>query len=168
MKRRNFLLMGTLLTSGLYFSVKYVQLNDKSLETVQPIIHAVQMHLFPQNSTLPSASSVWATTYLLNAISHHSYDRKRKRFIILGALLLQEQISQDITELSTIKMESVLRQYEKSNYGKQWLHSIMELTLEVLLGDPIYGQETIPHGWKALSVNGGVPRPQKRYIYESV
>lgn len=160
--------MGTLLTSGLYFSVRCRNLNEKSLEKVEPIIYAVQMHLFPQTSTLPSASSVGATTYLLNAISHHSYDGKRKRFIILGALLLQEQISQDITELNCIEMESALRQYEKSNYGKQWLHSIMELTLEALFGDPIYRKRTTSYGWKVLSVNGGMPRPQKRYIYESV
>lgn len=60
--------------------------------------------------------------------------------------------------------EYALRRYEKKAYGRSWLSYIMTLTLEGMLSDPIYGSNINEEAWKALNVEGGFPRPKKKYL----
>jgi len=163
MKRRFFLsICGVGATSMLLAT-------DSSSQRVIPkdlldIIQKVQQHMFPKDTQLPSADSFGATQFLIGTLSHHTFDRDIRKFVIKGAKKLQDRESGRFMTYNHIETEEALRSYEESSYGSSWLSCIMVLSLEALLSDPIYGGNKREAGWKALSTRGGDPRPTYRYI----
>ena len=164
MQRRNFLILGTLVGLSPYAVSKTVFLEDKTVKEVEKTIQAVQEHLFPEGSKIPSARSMRVTQYLFDAIGHESYDKDIRAFVIEGAKELEIREKGRFVSLSRVKKEYALRSYEKTNYGSNWLGRIMTLTMEGMFGDPVYGSNTKESGWKALNAYGGQPRPKTRYI----
>jgi hypothetical protein len=164
MQRRNFLILGTLVGLSPYAVSKTVFLEDKTIKEVEQTIRAVQEHLFPEGSQIPSARSMYATQYLFDAIGHESYDKDIRAFVIEGAKELEIREKGRFVSLSRMEKERALRSYEETNYGSNWLGRIMTLTMEGMFGDPIYGSNVKESGWKALNAYGGQPRPKTRYI----
>jgi len=164
MQRRDFLILGSLVGLSPYAVSKMVRLEDKTIKEVEKTIQAVQEHLFPEGSKIPSARSMHATQYLFDAIGHESYDKDIREFVIEGARELKVREKGRFVSLSAAEKEKALRSYEETNYGSNWLGRIMTLTMEGMFGDPIYGSNTKEFGWKALHSYGGQPRPKTRYI----
>jgi hypothetical protein len=164
MQRRNFLILGSLVGLSPYAVGKTTHLTDKTVKEVKKTIQAVQEHFFPEGSKIPSARSMYSTQYLLDAITHESYDKDIRAFVIEGAKELELREKDQFTSLSYKEKERALRSYEETNYGSNWLGRIMTLTMEGMFGDPIYGSNTKESGWKALHTKGGNPRPKTRYI----
>ncbi len=166
MKRRNFLILGSVL--GLSSSLMGKNNNNvvfsKSLRSVEKTIQSVQQHLFPEGSKIPSAQSMNVTQFLLETITHPTYDKDIRVFVIEGAEELESREKGKFTSLSNEEKERALRAYEKTHYGSNWLSRIMTLTMEGMFSDPIYGSNVKEAGWQALGSYGGVPRPTTRYI----
>jgi hypothetical protein len=137
---------------------------DKSLKDIEKVIEEVQKHFFPENSKIPSAKSMHTLQFLLETISHKTYDRDIYIFIIEGAKELQSREKGKFIYYSNQEKEIALREYEKTLYGSRWLSRIMLLTIEAIFSDPIYGSNINENGWKVLKVYGGRPRPVTRYI----
>jgi len=164
MKRRNFLILGSLVGLSPYAESKTVLLHKKTIKEVEKTIQAVQEHLFPIKNKIPSAQAMNATQYLFEAIAHESYDKDIRAFVIEGAKELELREKNQFISFSYQKKEEALRSYEKTNYGSNWIGRIMTLTMEGMFGDPIYGSNIKESGWKALHSYGGQPRPKTRYI----
>jgi len=165
MKRRKFLIIGSVL--GLSSSLVSKNNNivfSKSLKNVEKTIQSVQQHLFPDGSQIPSARSMNVTQFLLETITHPSYDKDIRVFVIEGAEELESREKGKFTALSEKEKEQALRSYEETHYGSNWLSRIMTLTMEGMFSDPIYGSNVKEAGWKALGSYGGLPRPTTRYI----
>jgi hypothetical protein len=169
MKRRNFLLFSSILTLPPYLKSKELtnnKLDDfkKSFKEVRPLILAIQEHMFPKESKIPSASTMNTITFLFETITHKSYDKDIRAFVFDGAKKFQDEYTKEFISMSSKEKENILREYEKTTYGKNWLSQIMIITMEGLFSDPIYGSNTNEASWKALNSYGGLPRPKSRYI----
>ena len=164
MKRRNFLVLGSLLGLSSFLEAKTLSKFNSSFEKVKPTIFAVQEHMFPQGSKIPSASSMQVTEFLFETISHKSYDKEMRVFIIEGAERLMKREGKKFTSMNAKNREKALRAYEETSLGSHWLFHIMTITMEGMFCDPIYGSNIKELGWKALDSYGGMPRPTSSYI----
>lgn len=165
MKRRDFLILGsmTLLTNSAE-AQEHDTDTKKEFQSLYLTIASVQAHLFPGGSILPSAKSMQMTKFLVDTVSHPTYDKDIRAFIIEGAKELEKREKGNFTKLQEKEREKALRAYEESEYGSSWLFRIMVLSMEALLSDPIYGSNLKEAGWKALETQGGFPRPKTKYI----
>jgi len=128
------------------------------------VIGAVQQHMFPEESLLPSAQTFRAREFLAETIMHPAYDKDIRKFVIEGAMELQSREKQHFLAYDVERKEKALRAYEETSYGSGWLDRIILLSFEGLLSDPLYGGNFGQSGWKALHTRGGEPRPVTRYI----
>ena len=170
MKRRFFLILGSLvgLSPYIFGSGKKRYLANETVKEVEKTIQAVQEHLFPEGSKIPSARAMAATPYLFDAIGDKRYDKDIRAFVIEGAKALELREKGRFAEFNEKEKERALREYEKTNYGSRWLGRIMTLTMEGMFGDPVYGSNIKKSGWRALHTKGGDPRPKTRYIYDQI
>ena len=80
-------------------------------------------------------------------------------------ILSQEQFADDFALLPPEDQDAVLRHVENGRVdtdtfsGQPWLHDLLELTLEGLLGDPVHGGNRDELGWSLISYAPGGPRP---------
>ncbi|WP_457592579.1 gluconate 2-dehydrogenase subunit 3 family protein [Hydrogenimonas sp.] len=132
-------------------------------EEAMQTIFAVQRHFFPKGLLLPDADSFGAAIYTRRAMAHSSFDPDIRHALLEGARRLQQRCDTPFVSLSPQKKEQLLRGFEKDSFGAYWLSTLMNLTLEALLADPIYGGNRDEAGWKAFSLTPGKPRPKKRY-----
>ncbi|MBT8349300.1 MAG: gluconate 2-dehydrogenase subunit 3 family protein [Sulfurovum sp.] len=164
MKRRKFLILGSALGLSPYIEAKEISDFEKTFKKVESTLSAVQGHLFPEGSKIPSAKSMIITQFLLETMMHRSFDKDIKAFVIEGAKELEKREKGRFTSMTVQEKEKALRAYEETNYGGNWLSRIMTLTMEGLFSDPIYGSNIKESGWQAISSYGGFPRPKTRYI----
>lgn len=168
-KRRTFLLLGSLLGLSRYIHAKELTSKElasfeKEFKRVRSTIASVQEHLFPQNSYIPSAKEMKTIDFLFDTMAHKSFDKDIRAFVIEGAAELEKREQSRFTSLSYEEKERALRAYEETNYGSSWLSRIMTLTMEGLFCDPVYGSNIKEAGWKALGSFGGKPRPSVKYL----
>jgi len=163
-KRRQFLLFGTLLGLSPYIYAEELSKFDKIFEKVKLTIYAVQTHMFPTLNKIPSAEQMQVIQFLFETITHKSYDKDIRAFVIEGAQELIQRENGKFVHMTEKEKEQSLREYEKTNYGSTWLSRIMTITMEGMFSDPIYGANINKAGWKALNSYGGEPRPQRRYL----
>ena len=164
MKRRNFLLLGSIMGVSPYLYAKPVSAFENSFKKVEATIGAVQEHMFPEGSKIPSAKSMNTLQFLFDTVEHQSYDKDIRAFVIEGAQELIDREKGKFISMTSQEKEKALRAYEETSYGSNWLSRILTLTMEGLLGDPIYGSNVKEAGWSALNSYGGVPRPKTRYV----
>lgn len=164
MKRRNFLLFSSILGLTPYIHAKSTNTFEEEFKTIEKTLFAVQVHMFPKDSKLPSASSMNLTQFVFDTITHKSYDRDIKAFVLEGAKELHKRENGKLISMSAMDREKALRTYEQSDYGSNWLNRILTLTMEGLFSDPIYGANNHEAGWQALNSYGGFPRPQSKYL----
>jgi hypothetical protein len=164
MKRRRFLILGSVLGLSSYVQAKESSAFEKAFKKVEPTLSAVQEHMFPEGSKLPSAKSMDATRFLFETMAHKSFDKDIKAFVLEGAKELEGREKGRFVSMTAKEKEKALRAYEETNYGSSWLSRIMTLTMEGLFSDPIYGANVKEAGWKSLHAYGGTPRPQTRYM----
>ena len=164
MKRRKFLILGSLLGISSCIETKEISDFEKQFKELSPVLTAVQEHLFPEGSKIPSSRSMHLTQFLFDTMMHKSFDRDIKAFVLEGAKELEKRENGRFISMSTEEKEKALRTYEETEYGKSWLSRMMTLSMEGLFSDPVYGSNVQEAGWKAISSYGGFPRPKSRYI----
>ncbi|MEA2048154.1 MAG: gluconate 2-dehydrogenase subunit 3 family protein [Campylobacterota bacterium] len=164
MKRRNFLLFSSILGLSPYIQAEKLSTFEEEFKTIERTLFAVQAHMFPKDSKLPSADSMNLTQFVFDTITHKSYDRDIKVFVLEGAKELHKREKGKLISMSHNERENALRAYEQSNYGSNWLNRILTLTMEGLFSDPIYGANNKEAGWQALESYGGFPRPHTKYL----
>jgi hypothetical protein len=163
-KRRQFLIFSTLVGVSPYINAKAFSTYEKAFNEVEPTVLAVQEHLFPSGSKLPSAKKMNSTQFLFETMVHKSFDKDIREFVLEGAKELMGREKGQFISMTSTDKEKALREYEETNYGSSWLSRIMTLTMEGMFCDPIYGSNIKEAGWKALHSFGGQPRPNMRYL----
>lgn len=164
MKRRNFLAFSSILGLSPYIQAKELSAFEKEFKSIEATLFAVQQHMFPEGSKLPSATSMHVTQFVLETITHKSYDRDIKDFVLEGAKELDKREKGRFVSMTVEEKEKALRAYEETNYGSNWLSRILTLTMEGIFSDPIYGSNIKEAGWKSLGAYGGFPRPKTKYM----
>jgi len=163
-KRRTFLIWGSILGLSPYLHAKSISQYEKAFQKVQPTIAAVQEHMFPAGSKLPPAKKMHVTQFLFETVAHQSFDKDIRAFVLEGAQELMSRENGRFVSMNHKEKEKALRAYEETHYGSSWLSRIMTLTMEGMFSDPLYGSNVNEAGWKAIGAYGGFPRPQARYI----
>ncbi|MFK5976654.1 MAG: gluconate 2-dehydrogenase subunit 3 family protein [Sulfurovum sp.] len=164
MKRRNFLILGSILGISPYIEAKsYIPLSIE-FDKLRAIFEALQEHLFPTGSLIPSAKSMKLTQFLYNTMNHHSFDKDIKAFVLKGAKKLDKRTKGKFITMNIQAKEKALREYEKTNFGRNWLSRIIMMSMEGIFCDPIYGSNIGEAGWKSIDTYGGNPRPKTKYL----
>ena len=164
LKRRNFMI-GTLgLGLSPYLKAKEANHFEKDFSKVKRLISAVQVHMFPEGSLLPSSITMKSINFLFETVAHPSYDKDIRAFVLEGTEELADRTDSKFVTMTHSAKEKALRDYEATGYGSSWLSRIMTLTMEGMFGDPMYGSNTQEVGWKALHSFAGEPRPKARYL----
>ncbi len=160
MKRRKFLTLGAIVGLSPYIEAKQTTPRDKEFDTIK----ALQEHLFPSGSQIPSAKSMKLTEYLFGTMSHHSFDKDIKAFVLRGAKKLDKRTEGEFITMNYEQKEKSLRDFEDTRFGHNWLARIIMLSMEGLFCDPIYGSNIGEAGWKSIDTYGGNPRPTMQYL----
>lgn len=156
--------MGSIVGISPYLQADTQNSFNDSFKKVKATIAAVQEHMFPEGSKIPSAKSMHATQFLFETIKDVTYDKDIRAFVLEGANELIIREKGKFIFMNQLDKEKALRNYEKTRYGKNWLSRIMTLSMEAIFSDPVYGSNINEKGWKALNSFGGMPRPKTRYI----
>lgn len=164
MKRRNFLILGSILGVSPYLQAKSTNSTSKEFDKLRATFEAVQEHLFPNGSLIPSAKSMKLTEFLFDTISHQSFDRDIRDFVLRGAKKLDKITKGKFTTMNYDQKEKALRDFEDTKFGHNWLARIIMLSMEGLFSDPIYGSNVGEAGWKSIDTYGGNPRPTTKYL----
>ena len=164
MKRRKFLILGSLLGLTSCLQAKTDEKFRSEYRQVEKLIAAVLAHFFPKGSAIPSAQEMHLSQFVYETISHPTYDRDIRAFVIEGAQEFQKRTDGLFASYSSEQKEKALRAYEDTAYGDAWLGRMLTLGMEGLFCDPIYGANREAEGWEALHTRGGEPRPKTRYI----
>ncbi len=163
-KRRHFLILGSFLGLSQYLNAKESSAFDREFIEIRATIAAVQEHMFPEGSKLPSARSMNATQFLHDTVEHKSFDRDIRAFVLEGAKELMDREKNSFVTMTKEEQEKALRAYEETSYGSNWLARIITITMEGLFCDPIYGSNVNEAAWKDVGSFGGFPRAKTRYL----
>ena len=164
MKRRTFIALGSLVGLTPYLKAEPFSTQRKAFQETRETIAAVQAHMFPEGSRLPSAAKMHTINFTEETIFHPTYDRDIRAFVIEGAKTLIKRENGKFLSYTAEQKEKALRSYELTSQGSHWLSRIMILTMEAIFSDPIYGSNRNEAGWKSVESFGGDPRPKTRYI----
>ncbi|RMG27593.1 MAG: gluconate 2-dehydrogenase subunit 3 family protein [Gammaproteobacteria bacterium] len=134
------------------------------------LFETVQAHLLPSTGGGPGAREVHATDYLEAALGLPQFDPEIRDFLLQGAAWLEEEARaihrRAFTALEAQAREALLARVARTEWGENWLATLLDYTLEALLCDPVYGGNPAGIGWRWLEHQPGFPRPpaNKRYF----
>jgi len=122
MVRRNFIKLTTLGLVSVAFASEKSEWNT---------LKAVQEHL------LPISKEIDAIRYLKFVSRDDSFDMGDLDFLFRGAREVEKRGFKE--SLSHKQKERILREFEKTRFGKNWLSMLLNYTIESVFADPIYG-----------------------------
>lgn len=117
MKRRNFIKFTTIL--GILSSTNFVLARTFSNENLM-ILDELLNIIFPKTQNMPSAKEFKALEYLVQNISHKTFDDEDKALIIDGT----NDFNSSFSEFLTLNQNEKKR-VDFSNYSKQFLCKIL-------------------------------------------
>ena len=129
------------------------------LEVLDEVLEIV----FPKTSTMPSAKEFKALNYLVQNISHKTFDNDDKVLITDGTKDFLSAFPEFLTLNKKEKNELIFSVIKENDYAKSWVSKIAYYGIEALFSDPIYGGNFEQIGWKSINHNIGYPRPIKTY-----
>ena len=160
MKRRNFIKFATISAIMLSTSTVVARTFPKNhLEVLEEVLEIV----FPKTSTMPSAKEFKALNYLVQNISHKTFDNDDKVLITDGTKDFLSAFPEFLTLNKKEKNELIFSVIKENDYAKSWVSKIAYYWIEALFSDPIYGGNFEQIGWKSINHNIGYPRPIKTY-----
>lgn len=155
MKRRIFILL------SFYLFIRPLSAK-RTAPNVWHIIDYSLNHIFPKSPKFIGASQLNLLSFLKLVTKDKYFDKDDLKFLIRGAKRLYK-LNKNYIQLSVTKKEKVLRDFEKTSFGQNWLAILMYYGFEAMLGDPIYGGNRNNQGWKNLAHNTGLPQPKTKY-----
>ena len=160
MKRRTFIKFTTISTLLLSSNIVIARTFSKEyLEVLEEVLEIV----FPKTSTMPSAKEFKALNYLVQNISHKTFDNDDKVLITDGTKDFLSAFPEFLTLNKKEKVELIFSIIKENDYAKSWVSKVAYYGIEALFADPIYGGNFEQIGWKSINHNVGIPRPLKTY-----
>lgn len=154
MHRRTFLLISIFST----YSLAFAKRDAKELEAIKTTLE----HMFPQTSKYHGSRSFQGFKYLQNISNDKSFDKSDMKFLITGAKKLL-RYDRNFTKVSKKRKEKLLRKFENTDLGDNWLSLLMYYGFEGMLSDPIYGGNKDMRGWKNINHTPPIPMAKVKY-----
>jgi len=127
------------------------------------VIALIQEHLLPSEADAPGAKDINALSYFQSVITHPRREPADKLFLLQGLNALEARAEKKwqhrFFTLDHDQRETLLREYEQSRDGRNWLRMLLDTLMEALLTDPVYGGNPEGIGWQWLQHTPGFPRP---------
>jgi gluconate 2-dehydrogenase gamma chain len=145
------------------------RLRDEFTEADKRLLASIQEHLFPTEDDSPGANSLQAMEYLLKTFEHGGLSMSDWAFLRWGlhqiSAMARDLYYQPFENLHASGRERLLRTLESSEEGSRWIGFNLQILMEALLSDPVYGGNPREIGWVWLGIQPGHPRPSvgKRY-----
>lgn len=163
--RRTLLVFGTALLllpeRGRASYTKPITIAQEPFQTIA----VVHRDLFPGGRTVPSPHFLKALDYLGGVFDDPYVDVDEKRFLINGAVWLNEQARETYDKpyylLDDAQRQHLLKEVSEMRWGDNWLWNLFSYLFEALLCDPVYGANTYEAGWHWLGHEPGYPRPKR-------
>ncbi|BAK73128.1 gluconate 2-dehydrogenase subunit 3 family protein [Arcobacter sp. L] len=160
MKRRTFIKFTTVWALLLSSNIVIARIISKNnLIILDEILNII----FPKTSTMPSAKEFKALNYLVQNISHKTFDDDDKVLIVDGTKDFIESFPDFLNLKEDEKKELIFRIIKNSSYAKSWISKLTYYGVEAMFSDPIYGGNFEQIGWNSVKHNIGYPRPLKTY-----
>lgn len=160
MKRRTFIKFTTVWALLLSSNIVIARIISKNnLIILDEILNII----FPKTSTMPSAREFKALNYLVQNISHKTFDDDDKVLIVDGTKDFIESFPDFLNLKEDEKKELIFRIIKSSSYAKSWISKLTYYGVEAMFSDPIYGGNFEQIGWNSVKHNIGYPRPLKTY-----
>lgn len=160
MKRRTFIKFTTVWALLLSSNIVIARIISKNnLIILDEILNII----FPKTSTMPSAREFKALNYLVQNISHKTFDDDDKVLIVDGTKDFIESFPDFLNLKEDEKKELIFRIIKNSSYAKSWISKLTYYGIEAMFSDPIYGGNFQQIGWNSVKHNIGYPRPLKTY-----
>ncbi len=160
MKRRNFIKFTTI--SAILFSTNISiakNIPNKTLLVLDEVLNII----FPKTSTMPSAKEFKALEYLIQNISHKTFEDEDKTLILDGTKDFLGSFPEFLTLNEKEKKELIFEIIKNSAYAKSWVSKITYYGIEAMFSDPIYGGNFNQIAWKSVNHSIGIPQPLKTY-----
>ena len=155
MKRRVFLMM------TIYLFTRPLFAKSPKL-THWHILESVLQHLFPKTSNYSGAINLNMINFFKVVTSDKYFDKSDLLFLIKGTKVLYK-LNNNFMNSPLDKKEKILRKFEQSTLGQNWLSTLMYYGFEAMFSDPIYGGNQNKLGWKDIGHNSGLPRPKMKF-----
>lgn len=126
------------------------------------IINSTINHLFPKTEQFPNANQLNLLNFFKINSTSKFFDKVDLELFIKASKELYKMNPNFLT-LSKKKKEKLLREFEQTNFGYNYLSTLLYYGFEAMLGDPIYGGNNQMLGWNAIDHNAGIPRPKTKY-----
>jgi gluconate 2-dehydrogenase gamma chain len=128
-------------------------------------LHILQYHLWPDSKEAPTLKNLGALGYLKVLFENDDFTPSTAHYLKKGVVWIDEE-SHDIYkkpffQLSFKQRETLLERINQTPWGEGVLYSLLVVTLETLMSDPIYGGNKDQLGWEFLNHTAGFPRPTK-------
>ena len=123
------------------------------------LIKEVLNHLFPKTEKFHGAEEFGAFGFLIFVSRHPTFSKNDFDFLIEGTDELLSRY-ENFMELPFDKKEKLLKEFESSGYGQNWLSFLLYYGLEAMLGDPIYKGNKHMSGWE--NINHTPPNPMAK------
>jgi gluconate 2-dehydrogenase gamma chain len=160
MKRRTFIKFTTVWALLLSSNIVIARIISKNNLI---ILDEVLNIIFPKTSTMPSSREFKALNYLVQNISHKTFDDDDKVLIVDGTKDFIESFPEFLNLKEDEKKELIFRIIKNSSYAKSWISKLTYYGVEAMFSDPIYGGNFEQIGWNSVKHNIGYPRPLKTY-----
>lgn len=159
MKRRNFIKLSLFTPLILKLNANdIIDINPKHLATIDSITNII----FPKNENFINAKELHIITYMINTISHKSFNKDKKTLFLEGIKEFYSLYPDFINEDENKKNE-ILKSINETWYGNSWLDLLIYLSIEASFSDPIYYGNYEQKGWNNYNITPGYPRPKQRY-----
>ncbi len=127
-------------------------------------------HLFPSSADSPGASDINAAEYIERLLTDPALTNADQAFLRNGIHWLDEhsitKTKKRFAILAAEKRIEVIKSFQDTERGENWLSNVLRYLFESLFGDPVYGGNKNEVGWKWIEHPPGFPRPKDRLSFD--
>jgi len=120
----------------------------------------------------PSAEDIHCMAHFENILADPRYDPDIKAHYLQGLRRASEQAQamygQSVDALTNELVEEFWNQIKEQAWGERWLSAMLNVVIEALLLDEIYGVNPAGVGWQWLGHAPGLPRPNASNRYPRI
>ncbi|QKK02788.1 MAG: gluconate 2-dehydrogenase subunit 3 family protein [Pseudomonadota bacterium] len=122
---------------------------------------ALYGHLLPDDGDGPGAEQAGTLTYARTVLPHTAVDRRE---FLLGRVSefnqqARQQQGRPFEDLTSEQREALLLSLIEDSSWERWVSRHLDVVIESLLADPVYGGNIDGTGWRWLAHQPGFPAP---------
>ncbi len=142
-----------------------IVIDNKNYSINTDLLKIVLNILFPKSKISPSATDLKTDIYYIWYLNDNNISSNKREYLAktLNKINLssKEKHNTSFTSLSKEKQEILIKEISNTNWGENYLSSLMTIIIESMLANPIYNCNPEKKGWNWLKFQGGYPQPTK-------